>query len=98
MKIEIDTDGTPSGTRVFVNGHEKKDLLQFEFSVSTIKGRAGQACLATVRGDSQTGKPLPDGFSRLFGKDIMKYDEHFPPQATPAGAGEGSSFISGGAR
>ena len=75
MQLVIETDGTQEGTRIALNGRPQLSLLECEFAISTLRGKAGRPALHLVYGDPQ-GKPAQ--FTRYFGNDFAKYDEYFP--------------------
>lgn len=77
MKITIETDGSPDGTRAWLNGREQLDVQELDFQVSRRRGK--QASLYFLLG--RAGEHGQVGsFTRYFGNDFKRYDELFPRQ------------------
>lgn len=88
MTIEIETDGSPEGTVVRLNGREQANLIECDVTFSRMRAGKGRPCLHLVTG-SVAQPTKPQHFTRYFGNDFLKYDQYFP--AEPAAAARGGA-------
>ena len=73
MRIEIETDGSATNTRISINGYPMEDLASFGFF---IKEKADR-CKLQIKRLSETGL---DPVTNLFGPEIQRYSEDIDRQ------------------
>lgn len=71
MRIIIDTNGSATDTKVYINGRELTQLIEFHVTAGT----ARRPKLVMIREIGGQKEPIS-----YFAGDFQKYDEYHPPK------------------